>query len=247
MIAMLTETVADLSGQTDVSVARLQAIEKQVELASELNDIRTLKTQLGDSLHALREAAAQQRSSSAATVARLRGQIAKSRQPTSDHPKEPPKTPVDDAAAGLMPEPSDDPAEPVPTSYVAAFKLQRADHIASRFGEAAKTQMLSLIAAKLKTVLGPSDRLLRWKGTSFVMFIDSPETIQDVRVRLAGVVAETSQQYIEVGRKSTLLSVGVDWIVFPQSGRANLDVVFAEVDSFLANTRQVPAQAAALR
>jgi hypothetical protein len=39
----------------------------------------------------------------------------------------------------------------------------------------------------------------------------------------------------------------VDWIVFPQSGRANLDVVFAEVDSFLANTRQVPAQAAALR
>src|SRR6266498_613458 len=31
MVAMLTDTVADLSGQTDASVARLQTIEKQVE------------------------------------------------------------------------------------------------------------------------------------------------------------------------------------------------------------------------
>ena len=87
MIAMLTETVADLSGQTDVSVARLQAIEKQVERASELDDIRTLRASLGDSLQALREAAAEQRSSSAATVERLRSQIAMARKSMPDDPK----------------------------------------------------------------------------------------------------------------------------------------------------------------
>ena len=68
------------------------------------------------------------------------------------------------------------------------------------------------------------------------MFINSPAAIQDIRSRLAKAVAETSQQYIEVGRKSALLSVGVDWIVFPQSGRP-LDAVFAEVDAFLARRR----------
>jgi hypothetical protein len=68
MIAMLTETLADISGQTDASVTRLQAIEKQVERASELVDIRALRASLAESLLALREAAALQRSNSAAIV-----------------------------------------------------------------------------------------------------------------------------------------------------------------------------------
>ena len=55
------------------------------------------------------------------------------------------------------------------------------------------------------------------------------------------------QQYIEVGRKSALLSVGVDWIVFPQAGRSSLEAVFTEVDAFLANTRQASAQLLAQR
>ena len=81
--------MADISGQTDASVARLQAIEKQVERASELDDIRALRASLGESLQALREAAAQQRSHSAATVERLRGQIAMARKSTPDDPEAP--------------------------------------------------------------------------------------------------------------------------------------------------------------
>jgi len=50
-----------------------------------------------------------------------------------------------------------------------------------------------------------------------------------------------------VGRKSALLSVGVDWIVFPQAGRSSLEEVFTEVDAFLANTRQASAQLLAQR
>jgi GGDEF domain-containing protein len=120
---------------------------------------------------------------------------------------------------------------------VAAFRLQRAEHIANRFGEVVKHQMLSMIGAQLKTVLGPSDRLLRWKGTAFVMFINSTDTIQEVRSQLSRVVVAAGQQYVEVGRTSALLSIGVDWILFPQAGRPSLQAVFTEVDAFLANTR----------
>ena len=156
------------------------------------------------------------------------------RKGTPDDPKQWRSNPAD---LDLVPEPSEGPVESVPASYVAAFKLQRAEHIASRFGETVRHQMLSTIAAQLKTVLGPNDRLLRWKGTSFVMFISSAAMIQEIRARLSKAVAATGQQYIEVGSKSALLSVGVDWILFPQSDRPSLEAVFTEVDAFLANTR----------
>jgi GGDEF domain-containing protein len=122
-------------------------------------------------------------------------------------------------------------------SYVAVFKLQRAEHIANRFGENVTHQMLSLVGARLKAVLGPDDRLLRWKGTSFVMFLTSTAAPQEVRARLFDVVAAMGQRYIELGRKSALLSVAVDWTVFPQAQFPTLEAVFAEVDAFLNSSK----------
>jgi GGDEF domain-containing protein len=225
MVAMLTETVADLSGQTDASISRLQAIEKAIELASEITDIRALRTNLENCLLALREAAAQQRAKSAATTQRLRDQIDVVQARTSDE---------DIDLAPLSP---DDSMESVPSSYVAAFKLQRAEHIAKRFGEQVRRQMLATIGAELKNVLGPQDRLLRWKGTSFVMFISSTAAAGEIKARLYGAVAATGQQYVELGRKSALLAVGVDWIIFPQSDHPSLEAALSEVDAFLAGAK----------
>ena len=236
MVAMLADTVAELSGQTDVSVTRLQAIEKQIEQASELEDIRALRANLAKSLLALREAAAQQRNSSVATVERLRGQIAIAQAQIPDSPK----SAIDNRDdIDLIPDLSEGPVETLATSYVAAFRLQRAEHIAGRFGEAVKSQMLSMIATQLKSVLGPNDRLLRWKGTSFVTFINSTDSAQEIRSRLVHAVGKASQQYIEVGSKSVLLSVGVDWVLFPQADHPSLEAIYNEVDAFLGNTKSV--------
>ncbi|HEY2012667.1 MAG TPA: diguanylate cyclase [Bryobacteraceae bacterium] len=234
MISMLTETVADLSGQTDASVTRLQEIEKQVEQATGLEDTRALRASLKNCLLAVREAAAHQRSSSASTVERLQHQIGKAQQQTVIEPRQKGFTHED---IDLVPEEWKGPAESAWNSYVAAFKLQRAEHIANRFGDNAKQQMLSLIGTQLKSVLGPGDRLLRWKGTSFVVFLNTTEPPREVRRRLSDTVAAIVQQHIEVGRKSALLSVGVDWIMFPQSQCPSLDAVFTEVDGFLSNPR----------
>jgi len=232
VIAMLTDTVAELSGHTNASLSRLQAIEEQLERTSALDDIRVLRANLADNLLALREAAAQQRSRSLDTIERLQNQIARAREQASETPKQHAES---EATPGLIPEASSEPAHSVSNCYVAAFRLQRADHIASRFGERVRHEMLSTIAAQLKSMLGPTDRLLRWKGTSFVMFINSTGSIQDVKASLNETISATGQQYIEVGRKSALLSVGVDWIVFPQAERPSLEEVFAEIDAFLAN------------
>ena len=231
MVAMLTDTLADISGQTDNSIARLQLIEQQIERASGLEDMRMLSASLESCLSAVREAAAQQKKGSAATVKRLQENINVAQTRIDSRPAVVRK-PVE---IELAPEPEveEEPPEVSPIPYVAAFKLQRADHITARFGVSARNQMLSLVSQTLKTLLGPGDRLLRWKGTSFVMFLNSAANINEVRVLLTNAVARTGQHYIEVGKKTALISVGVDWIVFPQSQCTSLDAVFTEVDSFL--------------
>jgi GGDEF domain-containing protein len=230
MLAMLTDTVADISGQTDLSVARLQSIEQQIERASALDDMGALSISLQSCLAELREASAQQKKISTTTEQRLRRQIDTAQKGMAA----PPISLPDYADIEPEPEAGSDGADAAVTSYVAVFKLQRADHIALRFGDQVRHQMLALISQSLKAVLEPKDRLLRWKGTSFVMFLETTATIQEVRAKLAEAVAATGQHYIEVGKKSALLSVGVDWTVFPQSQCASLDAVFTEVDSFLA-------------
>lgn len=170
MLAMLTETVAELAGQSDAAVARLQTIEKELGRASELDDIRALKANLEESLRAVRDAAAQHRNVSVTTMERLRAQLALARTRAADVP-EPPVYNRDDVDATA--EPFEIPVELRSASYVAAVRLRRADHIAARFGESVRLRMLAMIGTHLKPMLSGDDRLLRWKGTSFVMFINS--------------------------------------------------------------------------
>src|ERR1043165_9555662 len=75
MVAMLAETLADISGQSETSVARLQGIEQQIVQASRLDDIRLLKDNLATCLTAVKEAAVQQKRETLLTVERLRDHI----------------------------------------------------------------------------------------------------------------------------------------------------------------------------
>lgn len=235
MVVLLTDTLADLSGQTDNSTARLQAIEKSLELASGLNDMRAVRSNLESCLLALREAVAQQRSSSDATAARmsraLRDHLDLVQKRTPDDPNHVPFSPTE---MDLLSEQWDNPIESGPSLYVVACKLQRAEHISSRLGDAAIRRMLFTVGTELQAALGPDDRLLRWKGRSFVMFINSMTSISGVRARLSQVVAKIGMQHIEVGTKSAIRAVGVDWMVFPQSDHASAEAVPAEVEAFLA-------------
>jgi GGDEF domain-containing protein len=222
MVAMLTDTLADISGQTDASVVRLQAIEKDLESASGLSDIQAVRTNLEGCLRAVREAAAQQRCSSGTTAQRLQDELGKAQKRTSP-----------DAVQSW-----DTPVESVEATYVAVFKLQRADLITTRFGESAKQKMFATLGTHLKAVAGPADRLLRWRGTSFVMFITSAATLAEIKTSLYEAVANTGMQHVEFGKRSALVAVGVDWVIFPQGDNPALDGVFAKVDAFLANPGQ---------
>jgi GGDEF domain-containing protein len=213
MVAMLTGTVADIYVQSDESVAQLQGIERKIERALGLDDVRALRDSLASCLTAVKEAAIQQRKATQSTVERLR-----------NHIKRLPQVPAENNGAGT----NEGAAE-----YVATFRLQRASHILERFGAEAQDQMLATISEGLKLILGPNDRLMRWKGPSFVMLLSSSEGLLGLRRRLSVTVTKICQNYVELGERSTLLAVGLDWVVFPQDRFPSSDVMFVEVDSFL--------------
>lgn len=217
IISLLTRVVGDLTGQTDASVARLQNIERQIQRASAMDDLRPLKARLAECLAAVREAAAEQKRATLATVERLQEHIRRAPQPPVSVAPELPF-----ASAAL--------AAP---DYIAAFKLQHAEHIARRFGETARDQMLSIIAAGLESAGGAGDRLMRWKGASFLMFVTSAETRPAVHRRISTAVAKIAQRYVELGKNSALLAVGVEWTLFSRAQFPSLDLGFALVDGFL--------------
>jgi hypothetical protein len=235
MVTMLADTVGELAGQTDASVARLHAIEEDLGLASGLEDIRAVRSNLENCLRALREAGAQQRRSSGTIAQRLRDNIAMVQQGAPPDPKDQPSE-IDlfEACWG-----GSTSMQSATTQYVAAFKLQRAEQIASRFGESATQQMLSALGTQLKNALGPADRLLPWKGTSIVMLIQTMSSMAEVRAQLAKAVIKVGMQSIDVGGKSALLAVRVDWALFPPSDMPSLDAAITVVDAFLSN-RQSP-------
>ena len=232
MVSMLTRTVAEMSGLADTSVARLQAIEAQIERASQLDDLRALRASLEGCLRELREAAAQQRAESAASAGRLQSEVSRitaRRQGwlVGNHGEFRAETPSPPPAlAGRL-----------PGTHVAVFKLLRPDHIAARFGRVLQSEVLRLVGQNLRTLLGPCDRLLRWKETAFVLFLNSPAPIGEIRARVAETIAAAGRQPLEADLKAAMQSARVDWIVFPQAQCPSLEAVFVEVDAFLNQAR----------
>ncbi len=227
MVAMLTKTVADVSGQSHAAVARLQEVKRQIERASGLNDIQHLRASLATCLEAVENAAVQQRSATLATVEDLQDHIERAHRP---------------AAGGAAPSDSERSrvTQCAPEAeYLAVFKLHRADHIIARLGKASAEQMSALLGDCLKAAQGPKDHLVRWKGgPSFIELLTSSESELTIRKRLSKAVANVSRCYMEIGTKSALLAVGVDWCIFPLAQYQSPDAAFSEVDWFLGESKK---------
>jgi len=135
MIGMLTGTGSGLSVQKNASVTRLQQIERRIEQASLVEDLRSLKTNLADCLEAVREASATQQKQSAETIQLVERQIQKavSRLPA-------PRRPETEETYHVETRP-----EVKPVDYMVVFLLDRENSMAARFGEDVRQSILRFV------------------------------------------------------------------------------------------------------
>ena len=223
MIAMLAETVRALSLEKTASLTRLEQIERRIEQASLLEDLRTLKTNLAECLGAVREAAQSQQKQSTETIQRMERQISKARL------RLPEQRPESLEAAATP--------EAAPAEYVVVFLLDRESSIATRFGEDVRQSILRFLNQRLKEALLPADRVVRWKGAAFLASLKRTGTVVDVRAELSSVASVQVPPFVEVGARTIRLPISLSWAVFPQGRFASLEQLFEKVDEFIARAQ----------
>ena len=190
MIEMLSQTLVSLAQAGGQSVDTLQSIQKQLESARQLSDIRLLRARLGDSLKTISDEAKRQRERNAEMLrfAQEAALIASETHPDSEI----------DPITGL---PSPEKAEREITArsgadsifYAAVFVVERVEGVNLRYGHSAGDQLLKVFGQFLVSKLPSSDEVFRWRGPSFAAVLNRPGTLETVRAEIARVAADCPQ------------------------------------------------------
>jgi hypothetical protein len=159
VVAMLTETMAQVSAGSAKSLGRLKEIEHRLVKSEEIFDLRDLRRQMSECLDSVREEAACRKKESERLMADLRAAANPGDLKTEDTPPRPVKTgPGHDAieeviAAALA---------RVPNLFVAVLAIDHLKPVAQRFGEAAALKVGAFCAEQARASLGGEVRV--WRG-----------------------------------------------------------------------------------
>jgi len=234
MLAMLTETVAAISAASERTVTRLHNIEKQLERASMLEDIRSLKARLAECLVSVREEARRQREEMARTVTELRTEIkrAQQRQIPSSAPK-PAAAPgglgraeAEEALARALEERAH--------VYAAVFVVERVELVSGRFGAQVGEQLLQFFRHHLAEGLLSSDRVYRWGPSSLLVLMERSCSLDEVREEAHRVASVRLEKTIQIGTRTALLPVASRYAVIPVFQYPSLRLVIEEIEAAVA-------------
>ncbi|MEO7145265.1 MAG: diguanylate cyclase [Bryobacteraceae bacterium] len=233
MVTMLAETLITISAARDLSVGKLQDIEKQLERVSAIEDIQLLKARLADCLCEVRDEALRQTSEASRTLQKLRTEVAGSLNlaRTSGVAAEP------DKATGL-PNYADAQnairlamVSPV-RSYLVTAVVARVQAVNARFGYAIGDRLLNEFYKHFQSGFSPADRLYRWRGPVLVALIERDEPIDQVRAELQRYTGAKHEATLEIGSRSVLMPISAGWSVFPVA--PPFESLIQKIESFLA-------------
>lgn len=233
MLSMLTETVASLSAGSERSVARLQAIEKQLERASVIEDIRSLKAKLSECLHSLREEAQRQREEIARTITELKNEIKKAQQRQVKVVPAAPK-PAPQASALSRAQAEQALAQALQQgshTFVAIFVVERVELINARFGPNVGEQLVHYFRHHLAQGLLSSDPVYRWGVASFVVLLERPFSLEDARAEVQRVASVRLERTVQIGTRTVLLPITCRWSVLPIFEARDLSQLIAAIDA----------------
>jgi GGDEF domain-containing protein len=218
MVSMFTETVSSLSTSGERSVLNLKTIEQQIEHATVIEDIRTLRLRLGQCLGTIREEIHHQEALSAELLDRAAQSTENSTTTTegslepSSQLKRDPVTgfPIQkEAEAALLKALQSDHA-----SFVVPIVAKGADKIYAQLGNEVGDGFLHTFSEQLRFLSNNGDRIFRWHGPAFVAILKRSTTITEVKRELSCLSAVRFDDPIEVGDRMTWLPVSTSWNVF---------------------------------
>jgi GGDEF domain-containing protein len=161
---MLTQAMSQIATASQNSIARLQEIQREIEHATMLEDVRVLKARLSDCLQSIRGEVARQREESARAISSLQQGLRKAHEtrpvqgcdPMTGLPQ---RSEAEGAIAAAC--------ESGSHVYAALFVVERIQPINSRFGRSVGDQVLVMFLRHLSEAMTPTDRIYCWNEVSF--------------------------------------------------------------------------------
>jgi GGDEF domain-containing protein len=234
ILSLFTRSMLHISKGSTASATNLRQIERQIENAGQIEDLRALKTQLELSLKSICDEAVQQE---------------ERRTSINDHIRETMSRPE---SAALLTEAVSEvdlitgmpsflmitPALEAAISsgrgaYAALLCVDRIEIINSRFGFASGDQVLITFGQHLARRFSGADALFRWRGPGFLALIARTGTEASVRNEVARVASVRLEQEFELSGRSVLLPISSSWML---TGLENstAEAVFKKLEVFSA-------------
>jgi len=250
MLAMMSRTIAYLSDSSKTGITQLQAVEKKLQTASTIGDVRVLRGKLNDCLVLVRNESNRLRDESHAHIAELQSSLERTANhvrssgiaPPEDHPPPPkaprPATPLEDPLTGL---PGRDSAEALIAKGIAESKqfavalclIDRYTHIEARYGVETGEEALLLVAQHLGAQL-QRGTLFRWSGPAFAVIAETDQPLHVVEQQMIRLVSKRFEKTIQKDGRTVLVPVTCCCMAQKVSDVDSLEAVAESLDDFVA-------------
>jgi diguanylate cyclase (GGDEF)-like protein len=222
MVKMLTSTVSAITAAGDTNVRQLQEIEKQVEAATEIEDVRQIKGRLSECLGGIRRETQRQR----AETARAAEDLMRGLESAEPGPSAGSSTAID-PVTGL---PSRKAAEEAfaqacrdeAQAYLLAVVVDRIQILNKRFGYEVGDEIMRYFAGFLKSQLQAKDQLFRWTGPALAGLVFRPNRLERVRDEIGRIMELKYEHTVRTPSRTILLPISVRWALFPMMASPRL-------------------------
>ena len=225
MLAMTTGTIRYLSESSKTGIDQLTLVERNLQHASSLGDVRQLRGKLNDCLSLVRAESNRLRLESRAQIQILQegidGAIQRARSAGfTVHRDE-----VEQMIASRI-------AEGKPFA-IAVFVIDGLSQIASRYGPGIADDVYRTVTDHIKTQLNPT-ALHGWSGPAIAAFLESHPNLQALEARIPKIAATRLEKTIENDGRTVLLPITRSAILQKVTDADTLENVVANLDDFTA-------------
>jgi diguanylate cyclase (GGDEF)-like protein len=232
MLTMFADTVAVLSAGNKTAVVNLQNIERQLQGASMIEDIRTIRARLSQCLATVQEESLRQKQENARTILQMRQQLEKSKEAMKE------ATRTRDPLTGLLDRTEAnkvirDALECGSHAFVALFLVRHLELINGRFGYVVGDQVLNLYGTHIRQSLKAGDQLFRWLGPCFLAVLERSGSTAEVRAELDRICSARLEKFVETGSRTALVTVSSIWTVFNLQGIQTIEEVMHRIEEFI--------------
>lgn len=241
VVGMLTSTIAFLAASSETSIDHLKRIERKLEKAAAVEDVKDLRDRLAECLKVVRDESIRVQSEASGKIEALIAGVHDATEhagmkaggaPADPFENDPPMDPL----TGL-------PGRPLAKEAVIArmatggdfaiafFFMDRLDSIRARYGEGVSEDLLLLLAQDLGQNFAENDSLYRWSGPSFLVILEIRPSLMALGRRVKDVANAKREKNIE--GKSIILPVTCTSMIHRITTGETPENVFRKLDAFM--------------